>query len=978
MIFDKFVKQKWQNRDPEQRKAAIEEIDDPIMLGEIAQHEESIEVRRAIVRKLGDLSLLTQISQQDNEAEIRELADLRFKQALCGQKGLYPPLDERLAWFNDKITDAEIIEYVAQNAQEPELRAAAVAKLERESLLGDIAIKDSLRDIRLAAAEKLTQKSTLERVHKATRNQDKYVSRIVRDKLEKLQEALERPTKVRSECEALCTKLEALAKTQITATAWEQEYAEYQRIKDRWQAIADEVEPACHDRYQQAEQKFLEGYQEYQSKQAERQAREAILNPIREIRQTVLHQLNAMTESLTHPTTITDSVQSFQERCQQLENQWHATNPVDDPQEEQHWQTQFNQHYQALQQHINQLQNYQDNLAQLRTLLANAKALDDSAQILRSKTLKSLQEQWKEHRQQIQPTEEVDSLTAEFNTLLSHLEEELKEQEKQRDKDNKQLKKLLKEVEKQLENGNLHNAKPLEREAKELLTKLQPTLPAPRYKSLEKRLQTSSVKIKELQDWQRWGNKVERNQLCEQMEALSQNQTFIEQNPEETARLIREAQKTWKNLGPSSNDKEEQTYWERFNNACNEAYKPCKQYFEEQSKKRAENFEKKQAICQQLEQLANDTDREEPDWKEIHRALRDIEKQWRSIGPTDRKARKQLSARYEQAKKAIETHLEQEKEANKAFRQDLIAQIKAAQAQEDLKKAIEEVKTLQNKWYVTVPGTRKEEKQLWDEFRKEGDKVFNRRKEIQKAQEKQRQDNLKAKKAICEQLESLAQDTGDGIQSAPATLKEKQEEWRKIGEVPKNAVQNLEKRYSAACELVQAQYQAHLAAEKRQRLDNLRRKAELCQLLENWDDPETAQHKVAEVQAQWAQIPALTDQKDEKAINQRFEKACQAALNNKPVSSKQALKNKKQLCIRLEIITGIDSPPEERTARMAYQVERLSAAMRGGEVESKDKEEEVRDIERHWYLSGPVPIDEQEKLNQRFHRALEAFYRSHA
>ncbi|EDN72902.1 hypothetical protein BGS_1247 [Beggiatoa sp. SS] len=83
--------------------------------------------------------------------------------------------------------------------------------------------------------------------------------------------------------------------------------------------------------------------------------------------------------------------------------------------------------------------------------------------------------------------------------------------------------------------------------------------------------------------------------------------------------------------------------------------------------------------------------------------------------------------------------------------------------------------------------------------------------------------------------------------------------------------------------------------------------------------------------------------------------------------------NKETLCIRIEILLGIDSPPEADQARLAYQVSRLSAAMGGEERKIVDKQTEVEEIERNWYLSA-APSDQTARLEKRFRQICEMFY----
>jgi hypothetical protein len=57
---------------------------------------------------------------------------------------------------------------------------------------------------------------------------------------------------------------------------------------------------------------------------------------------------------------------------------------------------------------------------------------------------------------------------------------------------------------------------------------------------------------------------------------------------------------------------------------------------------------------------------------------------------------------------------------------------------------------------------------------------------------------------------------------------------------------------------------------------------------------------------------------------------------------------------------------------MAYQVERLSAAMHEGH--SVEPFAQALAIERSWYLTGPVDPEQHVDLEARFHRALGAFH----
>jgi len=71
----------------------------------------------------------------------------------------------------------------------------------------------------------------------------------------------------------------------------------------------------------------------------------------------------------------------------------------------------------------------------------------------------------------------------------------------------------------------------------------------------------------------------------------------------------------------------------------------------------------------------------------------------------------------------------------------------------------------------------------------------------------------------------------------------------------------------------------------------------------------------------------------------------------------------REACIALEVLAGIDSPPEEKQARMAYQMKRLVEGMGSGPGDSKERLLEA--INRFTALRPPA-----EWLG-RFSRALE-------
>jgi len=1028
MILSRFIKPKWQHRNPEVRKAAVEHLDDLAILNEIVQNDTAASVRQVAVRKIEDLALLEQLMTQDSDVQVREYAEQRFKQLLCGQKENSPKLETRLAQLQ-QLTDSNMLEYVALNGQEFELRLMAVDKIEREGLLGDIAIQDPVSQVRLRAVEKLTQKSTLERVVKASRNRDKRVSRIARDKLDALIEQIERPKRIQAECEAICTRLESLINpsqatesqlTQESAKNWEYKNAELRHLQMRWQVVADEAPVEFKTRFTKAQQAFVVAFEHYQQAKEAFRLREQAL---RDAKQRIYLQIEHLLTDLQAQEQLAEEEQ-FKQRLAHLQAQWAEIQQLSDIGEEQQWQTQFKTLCHKVEEQYKTLLDDQRIATVLEHLCQQAETELVALNPIRSEHLKELRQQWQAIDQPSSPSALISSLNSRFEHSLTALEARKNAQKEQREQAVRTIKQLLTDMEAALEHGALQKAMPLKQHAQEYLKDIVGLSPQ-RYKSLDSRLQAGHAKINELRSWQHWGNQVEREQLCHQVEALlsqqwtepdtllqvvqqareewkrlgsvgyaqelgdrfhqacqqlytryreylcQQVEQLIEepQDPHQTAQFIQKAQATWKHLGALGHT---QALWERFSQACNQAYAPCQAHFDQQAQQRQQNLAEKQALCERLEEFVRHIDWENPPWKEIYHFYRDIEKAWQNIGPTDRKNHKEIQKRFQAI---LAPQLEAEQQRNCHYRLNLLFQVEAiVHHMTDIDKAIAEVKAIQAQWLVTVPSSRRVEREFWKVFRSTCDIVFEHRRQQQEAFKQERQANLAQKEALCIQVEALAQLNTEAIKTAPEQLKKYQLAWQEIGSIPKKAVDAIEKRFVAACRQVEKHYQNALLTEERQQLEQLKHKAELCHQLERAD---LSHEEVERVHHQWQQLPPLTDSELEASISQRFQQASSAARAGTSLSANETtLKLKETLCIRMEILAGIDSPPEATEARMAYQVARLSEAMSNGEKKFKNKRLEAQEIEQQWYLTAGDA--EQSNLEARFQKACSAFYAQHA
>lgn len=113
--------------------------------------------------------------------------------------------------------------------------------------------------------------------------------------------------------------------------------------------------------------------------------------------------------------------------------------------------------------------------------------------------------------------------------------------------------------------------------------------------------------------------------LCEQAEALAESTDWIR-----TAETIKGFQSQWKLIGPVTPG-HEKAVWERFRAACDRFFTRRKQDLVERKTVWSSNLQRKEAICTQIEALA-----ESSDWDQALAEVKRLQAEWRTVGPVKR------------------------------------------------------------------------------------------------------------------------------------------------------------------------------------------------------------------------------------------------------------------------------------------------------------------------------------------------------
>lgn len=1034
MFLQKLFSPKWKHKNPGIRKEALQALnpgkeETQKIFAEVVKIDSDISIRRMVVGRLRDMALLRDL--QHTQDQLADSAGKRIRQLIAGTAPYAVDLELRKQTL-EQTTDQQALEYVAREAKEAELRLLAVDKIERQSLLGDMAVEDADQEVRLKALEKVHQISTLDRVYKNSRLKDKRVSALAKERLDALTAEQERPKVLKKQAKQCCLDLESLLQRCKKTGTWlsakprfDALQAAWQDSKAQWQERYGAWDQALSATFSEYVAQFEERYRLKQEEEAQKRAQEEKSEPFKAQKRKVCEDLEAQLAQLKDQDTAVSQpdaqqLQVLQSCLEQNAERWANAQKVlvnEAPlQPSSAGQEDIDNRYYRLN---SELKDYQQALqanldyhAQLEKIGEDCAALAAQEEAVDPARVAALQ---KRRATLAQPRRfAVDSaLRGQVDDHLAVLSRRLEEQEQQRQAHIKEFTEIVNELSSALRTGKTKHAVNLSNRGKKLLGLIpQPDRRALQKKQLIKQFNQSNKQLNELQDWRKWSNAPVKEQLCERMHQLAQQVAENHDNPDfdfqDAAQRVKEARAEWKKITaaePGSSNE----LWESFDAACTQAYEPCQRYFDQQSEVRAQNLKSREAACESLEeylQVLSHKPSDLIDWKALDKIVRVAQEEWRTLGAVERDQRQAINKRFRTVINALrQLHLDQ-KNRNKEEKTLLIKRADAVvkQLQEEktnLRDAIDAIKQLQADWKEV--GLAAGDGELWKQFRASCDEVFQRRDQETAAVREERQSILDARAAICESIENLAKLQGDALKAAQKDFEDLKQQWAALPPLQKptslksgsNKVSKsggkqepLEKRFREACRAFEAQNQQRVENEHQQMLQIQHQQAQLCrqaemllsQCLQQQIPLEQGVQGWANIDEQWWQLPEFAHNVS-KALRQRFDgvqvllqQAGDSGISSVAETLRQQqqerLDEKQHLCLQMEVLADIESPPEAQQARMEYQVSQLAEKMK--QSASSDIKQDAMELQVKWQLSGMVDSALQDSLESRFDKAYQA------
>lgn len=215
--------------------------------------------------------------------------------------------------------------------------------------------------------------------------------------------------------------------------------------------------------------------------------------------------------------------------------------------------------------------------------------------------------------------------------------------------------------------------------------------------------------------------------ICEIVEATEYDKlkTFLDW--ENKTQEILALQAKWKTIGFAP-QKMNVKIFERFRRACDDFFKRKGEYFKLLKEELLSNLAKKKALCEQAEALKDSTD-----WKETGDKLTRLQKEWKTIGPVQKKYSDAVWKRFisacdyffEQKKRATSSQHSAELD-NLETKRGILARLKALVEQPDDENTEKTVRDAIKEWNNTGHVPFRDKDKLYKEFHKLVDELFDR------------------------------------------------------------------------------------------------------------------------------------------------------------------------------------------------------------------------------------------------------------
>ncbi|MGN0049900.1 MAG: DUF349 domain-containing protein [Prevotella sp.] len=314
-------------------------------------------------------------------------------------------------------------------------------------------------------------------------------------------------------------------------------------------------------------------------------------------------------------------------------------------------------------------------------------------------------------------------------------------------------------------------------------------------------------------------NLEKKTHLCEAAERLADEPDTIS-----AFHQLQKLHQEYRETGPVAKELREEI-WNRFKAASTVINKRHQQYFDDIRKREEDNLTRKTALCERIEALIAEPNKNFADWEKHTKEIIDIQTEWKTIGFAPQKMNVKIFERFREscdkffsAKTEYFKALKETYKANADKKRALIEKAKELKDSTEWKKTSDKLIALQKEWKTIGVVPKKLGDQLWEEFLSTCNAFFDARNKAGAGQRSEEHANLEKKRGVIAQLKQLAEEAQDDVQQ---TVQKLVEEYNGIGHVPFKEKDKLYDEYHSVLDEIYKKLHINVT---RKRLNNFKNK----------------------------------------------------------------------------------------------------------------------------------------------------------
>lgn len=370
-----------------------------------------------------------------------------------------------------------------------------------------------------------------------------------------------------------------------------------------------------------------------------------------------------------------------------------------------------------------------------------------------------------------------------------------------------------------------------------------------------------------------------KKSLLEQLKELVSG----EENIAAAMAAYKEIHEAWKAVGDIPREKRQDMQSE-YSKLLETFFYHIKIYRELRDHDFKRNHQLKEAVIQKVQELSN-----LEQIKDVEQALKLLQNEWEEIGPVLNEDWEDLKNRYWDAVRAAYTRIQafyedrrKELTENLELKKELV--LKAASMVKDLamntpkdwEAATQQLLALQEQWKAIGFGPRKENEEVWKEFRANCDAFFEAKKAFFDDIRKQYDDVAQAKQALVEKVHDLKGSTD--WKDTTMRILAIQKEWKSLGNAGHRFEQKLWKDFRSACDHFFEAKQAFYAEQDAALEGNLEAKKALIERIKSTELPAEKRDALTMLRGFSAEFTEIgkVPMKEKDAIYQAYREALDA------------------------------------------------------------------------------------------------------